>query len=71
MKTLKQIRTSYQQIFPFPEEGEIVWETPPCLIWLAEEENAEYTVTLRNNKGFSWQGTTWKNFNSRCGVSAR
>lgn len=62
MKTLKQIRTSYQQIFPFPEEGEIVWETPPCLIWLAEEENAEYTVTLRNNEGFFWQGTTWKNF---------
>lgn len=63
MHKIEQVRTSHQQVFPFPEEGEIVWETPPCFIWIAEEEpETGYTITIRNDTGFFWEGHTLRNF---------
>ena len=61
MKKLLQKRTSAQQVFPFPTAGEIVWETPPCFIWLLEENVTEYTVTVRG-KDFYWEGRTDRNY---------
>lgn len=61
MKQLLQKRTSPQQVFPFPSAGEVVWETPPCFIWIYEEA-AEYTVSVRDQNGFLWQGSTEKNY---------
>lgn len=64
MKKLEQKRTSHQQVFPFPTEGEMVWETPPCFVWIAEKsaKEAAYTVVLRTNKGEVWRGQTDKNY---------
>lgn len=53
MERFDQIRTAPSDIFPFPEEGEIVLENPPCLIWIGDKANAGegYTVTLRGEDG--------------------
>lgn len=63
MKQLPQQRTSTRQVFPFPTEGETVWETPPCLIWIANESVAgEYNISVRGENGFHWEGHTALNY---------
>ena len=62
MKKLEQRRTSHQQVFPFPAEGEIVWETPPCFVWIAAEKRAVYTVILCDAEKEVWRGQTEKNY---------
>ena len=59
MERFEQIRTAPSDIFPFPEEGELVLENPPCLIWLKDKANAEqvYTVTLRHEDGTAYELT--------------
>ena len=54
MKTFSQQRTHSSDIFPFPADGETVYENPPCLIWLSDKENdgSGYTVTLNGKDGF-------------------
>lgn len=39
-------RTSYTQNFPFPENGEIIYENPPTFIWIPVEGAAKYTLKL-------------------------
>ncbi len=39
-------RTSYTQNFPFPENGEVIFENPPTLIWVPAEGANTYTVKL-------------------------
>ena len=57
MERFEQIRSSQSDIFPFPEEGEVVYENPPCLIWIKDKANAEqvYTVTLRHEDGTTYE----------------
>ena len=62
MKRLEQRRTSHQQVFPFPAEGEVVWETPPCFVWIALEKCAAYTVVVCDAEGEIWRGQTDKNY---------
>ena len=64
MKQLKQERTSHQQVFPFPEAGEKVWETPPCFVWIAAKgaEEVAYTVVVRTETEEIWRGQTEKNY---------
>ena len=45
----EQIR-SRGQIFPFPDEGRLVEENPPCLSWLPLKSKPRYTVVL-NEEG--------------------
>ena len=46
MNTFPLERTSYTQNFPFPENGEVIYENPPTLIWIPVEGAENYTVTL-------------------------
>ncbi len=66
MKKLEQRRTSPQQVFPFPAEGELVWETPPSFVWIAENgvntDEKAYTVVVRNETGVIWQGRASANY---------
>ena len=41
-------RTDKRQNFPFPSDGERVYETPPTLIWAPhpDERPHKYTVTV-------------------------
>lgn len=39
-------RQNAMQVFPFPEEGRVVEETPPCLCWIPPEGHHVYTVTV-------------------------
>ncbi len=54
MSEFSQKRSKPNEIFPFPEENEIVFENPPCLSWIADKENngAGYTITLNGKNGF-------------------
>ncbi len=60
MDTFQQMRTHVNDIFPFPEHEEIVFENPPSLIWLADgqNENKGYKVVLRDKNGFEREFTT-------------
>lgn len=59
----KQERTAACQVFPFPEEGRMVEENPPCLSWLLLEKETIYTVTLKDAEGKElWRGETKKNY---------
>ena len=46
-------RTDKRQNFPFPADGERVYETPPTLIWVPhpDEKPHEYTVTVWDSGG--------------------
>ena len=44
-------RTSVTQNFPFPEDGEIVFETAPCLVWVPVENCKTYSVTVKDEAG--------------------
>ncbi len=62
MTALLQKRSRNGQAFPFPREGEVVEETPPCLIWLKEDVPSPYTVTVKKAGKTVWQGVTEQNF---------
>lgn len=56
-------RTQPRQLFPFPEEGRLVEETPPCLSWLPPAGRPLCTVVLYREDGSElWRGTTDKNY---------
>ncbi len=57
-----QVR-SRGQIFPFPDEGRLVEENPPCLSWLPLASKPRYTVVLKDGDGKEiWTGETEKNY---------
>ena len=63
MSAFLKERTDNRQIFPFPEEGERVEETPPCLSWLTQETPCVVTVWIKDENGNPvWQGKTEKNY---------
>lgn len=58
-----QERTEPRQLFPFPENGRLVEENPPCLSWLYPEETRLCTVVLWDDNGNEiWRGETEKNY---------
>ena len=51
------------QLFPFPEEGRLVEENPPCLSWLPLTSKPIYTVVIYGaDRAEIWRGTTDKNY---------
>lgn len=46
MNTFNLKRTSSKQNFPFPENGEIVYEVPVTFIWVPIDGETEYTVRV-------------------------
>lgn len=49
-------------MFPFPRPGEVVYETPPSLLWLDEEGIDIYKVEIRNANGETiWHAETTRN----------
>ena len=60
MERFDQTRVSPSDIFPFPEEGELVLENPPCLIWIGDRKNdgSGYRVTLCGEDGRTLTLTT-------------
>ncbi len=60
---LPQERTGHAQLFPRPEPGELVEETPPSFCWLRVPEAGAYTVTVRAAAGRRvWRGVTAENW---------
>ncbi|MBQ4044196.1 MAG: heparinase II/III family protein [Clostridia bacterium] len=58
-----QQRVNVRQLFPFPENGRLVEENPPCLSWLRPEGNPPCTVLLWNADGKElWRAETEKNY---------
>lgn len=56
-------RISSKQVFPFPQNGDIVWETPPCFTWLLQDGYAgDYEVFVRQGDKVVWKGVTKKNY---------
>lgn len=56
-------RTSTKQNFPFPNDGEVIFETPPTLIWVPIEGEKSYTVTVNNSDGdIIFSSVTEKNY---------
>lgn len=62
MKSFLQIRTSGQQIFPMPRDGETVFESPPCLAWIPLDGNMTYTAVIWRDGVEVWRGETEKNY---------
>ena len=62
MEKLEQRRTKPGELFPFPEDGRLVEENPPCLSWLKVPGAKEYTAAVYRNGFEIWRGTTEKNF---------
>ena len=54
MEKFEQIRSHPNEIFPFPEDGQVVLENPPRFIWIADPENnaQRYEVVIRGGNGF-------------------
>ena len=46
-------RTRYSQNFPYPENAEVIFETPPTFIWVPVEGASEYTVEVFDDRGNS------------------
>ena len=44
-------RRNVQENFPFPDDGAVVYETTPALIWVPVEGAKEYSVTVNNGAG--------------------
>ncbi len=44
-------RINARQNFPFPKDGETVYETPPTLIWIPSDQARLYTVSVRDSDG--------------------
>ena len=57
MNKLDQSATASGQLFPYPSDGETVYENPPTLCWRKVDGISEYTVILRS-EGFERQYTT-------------
>lgn len=58
-----QDRTSAGQIFPYPENGDIVEENPPFFCWLKEPDAVDYRVEVADSDGnIVWQAETKKNY---------
>ena len=56
-------RTAASQNFPFPNDGETVYENPPCLIWVPLAEDTDYTVTVKKENGETlFEKTTARNY---------
>ena len=62
MRTLQQKRPKPGMIFPSPRDGEVMFETPPTLCWVKEDNVAEYTAVIRKGGETVWQGKTERNF---------
>ena len=63
MKTFPTERTSHTQNFPFPSEGEIVYENPPTMIWVPVDGAESYTLTVYDeNKNVLETIETAKNY---------
>ena len=57
------VRTTARQNFPFPEEGRIVEENPPCLSWIQLSVHSVYTAVIYSANGKEiWRGQTDKNY---------
>ncbi len=49
--------------FPFPDDGAVVYETTPALIWVPVEGAKEYSVTVKNTAGeVVFSGSTTANY---------
>ena len=46
-----QTRTKNADLFPAPENGAAVLETPPCFSWLPAQGEGPYTVVIANQSG--------------------
>ena len=56
-------RRNTQENFPFPEDGAVVFETTPTLIWVPVEGAREYFVTVENADGeIIFSAATSKNY---------
>ena len=56
-------RTSATQNFPFPHNQELVYETPPCLVWVPKQNAGKYTVTVKDEAGNEiFKGETKNNY---------
>ena len=64
MERFPQERVAPVDIFPFPDDGEVVLENPPCFIWLEDKENAGrgYTVTLSASDGVTYEFSSRDSF---------
>ncbi len=62
MEKLEQRRTRADELFPFPEDGRLAEENPPCLSWLKVPGEKEYTAVVYRDGREIWRGTTEKNF---------
>ena len=62
MERLEQRRKRPGEIFPFPEEGRLVEENPPCLTWLKVPGKTLYTAVLYREGREIWRGSTEKNY---------
>ena len=62
MKKLEQRREKPCELFPFPEEGRLVEENPPCLSWLKVPGATEYTAVIYRDGKRIWSGTTDRNY---------
>ena len=56
-------RTSHTQNFPFPAENEVVYENPPCLVFVPINRKTDYTVTVKDeDENVVFEKTTDKNY---------
>ncbi len=56
-------RKSVKENFPFPDDGSVIYETAPCLIWVPTDTDAEYSVTVKNSSGeVVFEDRTVKNY---------
>ena len=62
MGRLEQIRKRPGELFPFPEDGRLAEENPPCLSWLKVPGHRTYTAAVYRDGVEIWRGTTEKNW---------
>ncbi len=64
MKQFRQERNNQIEIFPHPKDNEVVLETPPCLVWLKDDDDKdkEYTVKIEGENGFFREYYSKKNY---------
>ncbi|MBR2461117.1 MAG: heparinase II/III-family protein [Clostridia bacterium] len=56
-------RRIYQENFPFPDDGAVIYENNPCLVWIPVEGAASYDVTVKGSSGETvLNGKTEKNY---------
>lgn len=63
MEAFLKKRCENNQLFPFPEEGEVVEESPVCLSWLPARDGLEATAVVLDESGREvWRGVTDRNY---------